>query len=111
MYAITYRFKLLPEALKSGRRMAEAQFIDVWSGMTEFFKTECGALGSRLHRAQDGAFYAYAQWPDYATFTAASDIEPTDDFTRLRLQWAGLCAPSEILFAGQVEVDLLVKTD
>lgn len=107
MYCVAYRFELLPSALSFGRRLAEAQFIDVWSGFTEFFKTECGALGSRLHIGQDGAFYAYAQWPDKAVFDAASDVPPTDGFTKLRIQWAELCAPSEVLFEGDVLVDML----
>lgn len=106
MFAVSYKFTLLPSALTQGRRRAEAEFIDLWAAMTTFFKTECGALGSRLHRGQDGAFYAYAQWPDAQTFNAAREVTPSQDFAKLRLRWAELCAPSEILFAGPVEVDL-----
>lgn len=106
MYAVSYRFTLQPEALKLGRRRAEAEFIELWSGLTAFFKTECGALGSRLHRGADGAFYGYAQWPSADVFAKAADIVPTEDFVALRLKWAELCAPSEILFQGPIEVDM-----
>lgn len=109
MYAVAYRFTLLPSALTFGARLAQADFIDTWSGFTEFFKTHCGALGSRLHIGEDGAFYAYAQWPDKATFDAASDVPPTNEFTKLRVKWAELCAPTEVLFEGVVVEDMLER--
>lgn len=104
MYAISYRFQLTQSSPK-----VEAQFVSVWSGITEFFKDTAGALGSRLHKGDDGAFYAYAQWPDKETFEAAGGILPTEDFVKLRMQWAQLCEPSEILFKGTVEADLLER--
>ena len=107
MYAVAYRFTLLPSALQFGARAAQAEFIDTWSGFTAFFKEECGALGSRLHIGEDGAFYAYAQWPDKKTFDAASDVPPTDEFTKLRVKWSELVAPSEILFQGDVVKDMI----
>lgn len=110
MYAVAYKFTLLPSALAHGRRRAEAEFTDIWGAMTTYFKAECGALGSRLHRGQDGAFYAYAQWPDAQTYNAVSEITPSQDFAKLRLRWAELCAPSEILFAGPVELDLIAAS-
>jgi len=36
-------------------------------------------------------------------------ILPTEDFVKLRMQWAQLCEPSEILFKGTVEADLLER--
>lgn len=102
MYAISYRFKLIHPSAES-----ETHFIACWSGITEFFKEKAGALGSRLHKGEDGFFYAYAQWPDRHTFEAASEILPTENFVQLRLQWAQLCEPSEIIFAGTVKADLL----
>lgn len=106
MYCVAYRFVLLPGAVKFGARRAQYDFMDVWSGFTEFFKSHCGALGSRLHIGEDGAFYAYAQWPDKATYEAASDVPPTTEFTKLRVKWSELCAPSEVLFQGDVHVDM-----
>lgn len=102
MYAITYRFTLTKPSEANA-----AKFIACWSGITEFFKTEAGALGSRLHKGEDGAFYAYAQWPDKKTFEAAGSVLPTEDFVRLRMAWAELCEPSEVLWAGEVSKDLL----
>jgi quinol monooxygenase YgiN len=102
MYAISYRFVLMQP-----NEANQKEFVRCWSGITEFFKQNAGALGSRLHRGEDGAFYAYAQWPDKATFEAAGNILPTEDFVRLRMAWAELCEPSEILWAGEVSEDLL----
>lgn len=102
MYCLTYRF-----ALYTPTPANEEKFIACWSGITAFFKDKAGALGSRLHKGEDGAFYAYAQWPDKAAFEAAGDIMPSEDFVRLRMVWAELCQPSEILWAGEVSADLL----
>jgi hypothetical protein len=33
-----------------------------------------GGRGSRLHRGDDGIIYAYAQWPDRATFEADTEL-------------------------------------
>ena len=106
MYAVAYRFTLLPSAIAFGARAAQAEFIGIWSGFTDYFKSHCGALGSRLHIDEDGAFYAYAQWPDKEAFDAASDVPPTDEFTKLRVKWAELVAPSEILWQGDVVKDM-----
>jgi len=70
MYCAAYRFMVLPN-VENG----EARFIAAWSGITKFFRDECGALGSRLHKGADGAFYAYAQWPDKKTYDASGNVE------------------------------------
>ena len=101
MYGICYRFPLLSPTAET-----DAQFVEIWSGLTEYFKTHCGALGSRLHLGEDGAFYAYAQWPSEAVFKAVSHHEPEQAFMKLRLAWAELCGPSEVLFEGPVLRDL-----
>ena len=55
MYCVSYKFTLLSNNSETRR-----QFIEVWAGLTQFFKESCGALGSRLHYSGDGCFYAYA---------------------------------------------------
>jgi len=44
MYCVAYKFTLLSNNSETRR-----QFIEVWSGLTTFFRESCGALGSRLH--------------------------------------------------------------
>ena len=54
MLVFLYRWRIKPEK--------EAQFIDAWSEITAYYRENFGSLGSRLHRGDDGVFYAYAQW-------------------------------------------------
>jgi len=91
MYCVSYKFSLLSNNSETRR-----QFIEVWAGLTVFFRESCGALGSRLHYADDGFFYAYAQWPSLAVKEAAGEVVPTEAFGNLRLKWAELAGPSEL---------------
>ncbi len=49
-----------PWTVKPGR---EKQFEDGWRKLTVAIREVCGSYGSRLHRADDGIYYAYAMWP------------------------------------------------
>ncbi len=102
MYCVSYKFTLLSNNSETRR-----QFIEVWSGLTLFFRESCGALGSRLHYADDGYFYAYAQWPSKTVKEAAGNIAPTESFGKLRMKWAELAGPSEVLWEGEVVADML----
>lgn len=53
-FVVLYRWRVDPHC--------EAPFVAAWSRITELLVSE-GSLGSRLHRASDGLWYAYAQWP------------------------------------------------
>jgi Antibiotic biosynthesis monooxygenase len=65
-FAVIYRFKVAVES--------EGRFIDAWERMTEMIRDHRGGRGSRLHRGDDGIIYAYAQWPDRATFEADTGL-------------------------------------
>jgi len=54
MFTVMYRWRIKPKL--------EKQFIESWSEITGYYVKNCGSLGSRLHRGNDGFFYAYAQW-------------------------------------------------
>ncbi len=54
MFIVLYRWKIKPEK--------ELQFIEAWSEVTAYYRKNFDSLGSRLHRGNDGLFYAYAQW-------------------------------------------------
>ena len=54
MFCVIYRWRVKPEF--------EKQFIESWAAITLFYVEKRGAFGSRLHRGEDGIFYAYAQW-------------------------------------------------
>ncbi len=64
MFHVAYEFKV-----KAG---CEAPFIEAWRAVTLAFRRYRGALGSRLHRAEDGTYVAYAQWPSEESYGQAS---------------------------------------
>ncbi|BCL39341.1 antibiotic biosynthesis monooxygenase family protein [Nostoc sp. MS1] len=56
MFVVIYHWKI-----KAGQ---EALFQEGWHRMTEAIYRQGVSLGSRLHQAEDGTWFAYAQWPD-----------------------------------------------
>ena len=68
MFAVVYRWRLRPGA--------EEQFQDGWERVTRAIHAGCGSFGSRLHRADDGTWVAYARWPDAATRERCTSAEP-----------------------------------
>ena len=73
MFAVIYRFKLKPHQ--------EASYQANWHTLVDYFIEKCGAIGSCLHKGEDGLWVAYSRWPDSATRDAAwpsgSDINAT----------------------------------
>ena len=67
-FAVVYRWRVIP-----GR---EAEFVAAWRTLTAALR-ESGSLGSRLHRAADGTWLAYAQWPSRHAWETART--PTDE--------------------------------
>ena len=58
-FVVLYRWRLHPGL--------ESSFVEAWSRITESLRETGGSLGSRLHRGNDGLWYAYAQWPNDET--------------------------------------------
>ena len=54
MFIALYHWKI-----KTG---SETKFQEGWRRRTLEIRAHCGGLGSRLHKAEDGTFYGYAQW-------------------------------------------------
>lgn len=69
-FAIIYRWRLHPDK--------EQQFQEVWSRNTPLIIEKCGGLGSRLHKAEDGTWLAYAQWPDKDTWERSYSVPSWD---------------------------------
>ena len=65
MFAIIYRWRVIAGL--------EAQFEQGWAAGTRAIAAEFGGWGSRLHKAEEGVYIAYAQWPDEATWKKAMD--------------------------------------
>ena len=70
MFVAVYRWRL-----KEGQ---EGRFREGWRRLTEELARERGGLGSRLHRADDGEWVAYAQWPDRRAWEAGASGEVAD---------------------------------
>lgn len=71
-FAVIYRWSVEPEH--------EDYFRDRWRAGTLRLKSEFGALGSCLTRAENGDFVAFARWPSEAAreraFAAIQPLEP-----------------------------------
>ena len=79
MFIILYRWRIKPEK--------EAQFIEAWSEITAFYRENFDSRGSRLHRGNDGLFYAYAQWKSVEQRENAFANSPTTE-ARARMREA-----------------------
>ena len=66
-FAVLYQWQVKPGKIR--------QFATAWGDMTDALKAERGALGSRLHRSEQGTWMAYAQWPDRATYERVGTLE------------------------------------
>src|SRR5262245_55762397 len=62
-FAVIYRWRVAGDQ--------EDSFIAAWARLTELIRNHPGGRGSRLHRGDDGLFYAYAQWPARAAWAEA----------------------------------------
>jgi hypothetical protein len=71
MLVFLYRWRIKPER--------EAQFIEAWSEITAYYREHFDSLGSRLHRGDDGIFYAYAQWKSAEQRENAFSNSPTSE--------------------------------
>ncbi len=54
MFVVLYRWRI--------KSKSEKQFIEAWSEITDYYVKNFDSLGSRLHKGDDGIWYAYAQW-------------------------------------------------
>ncbi len=59
MFAVIYRNFTIP-----GR---DQEFQTAWRTIASYFVDHRGALGSALHRTDDGMWVAYSRWPDRTT--------------------------------------------
>ena len=80
MFIAFYRWKLKP-----GK---EEQFRAAWAKVTLAIRKDCGSLGSRLHKVEDGTWAAYAQWPSKELWQACRTIEAETDIARQKMREA-----------------------
>ena len=69
-FCVIYRARVHPDR--------EEAYVAAWSRLTLLLREHHGALGSRLHRGDDGIWYAYAQWPSAQARDVAFANAPID---------------------------------
>lgn len=101
MFAVIYRWRVIPGL--------EAQFEEGWRAGTEAIAREFGGWGSRLHRGEGQTYFAYAQWPDEATWKKAMATRMRHSNEAARQKYRASFEPGsfETIFAGPVTADLL----
>jgi hypothetical protein len=87
MFAVIYQ-----GYIKAGR---ELEYQEAWNKVARYFIEQRGAIGSCLHRTNDGLWIAYSRWPDKQTRDAS---------------WPGENAPSEEL-SPEIRHAILVLKD
>lgn len=103
MFIVMFEFVVRPGC--------EAHFLRVWPETTQGIYLFKGSLGSRLHRDKSGAFIAYAQWPDEATYRKAASITMSDKYeSSRRLMHESLnLEATRTLYEMHIETDYLQR--
>lgn len=87
----------------------EDAFVTAWTELTRYIRQHFGSLGSRLHRADDGRYLGYAQWPDAQVHATAGDDSEAYRRLRERMNTTLEQGESRLLEKLEVEVDLLAR--
>lgn len=69
MFAVIYRSYVKPEL--------EEEYQKLWNQVANYFIQNRGAIGSCLHKTEDGMWLAYSRWPDKATLDASWSSDST----------------------------------
>lgn len=64
-HVVLHRYRINPDKVED--------FIAAWSRLAEVNRENYGTLGSRLHQADDGLYYAYARWPSREAFDISEE--------------------------------------
>lgn len=88
------------------RQGMEDSFKATWKSLTELIHLYAGSLGSRLHKAGDCEYIAYAQWPDKKSWMDSSSLP---EISELRIQLRACCLVVETKYELEMVEDLLKK--
>ena len=83
-----------------------ASFEKSWKDLTLLIYEYAGSLGSRLHKADDYNYVAYAQWPSKEAWVSAKDKLP-ETSNRISQLMKDSCKSFETLYELEVVEDLL----
>lgn len=103
MYVAVYAWRVKPGQ--------EERFREAWRRGTRAITRLYGSLGSRLHRAEDGRFIGYAEWPDEAAWRSALAAKMVYDDPEARAMFVEALEEGgrsgELIAAMEVTDDLL----
>lgn len=98
MFSVIYTFKVKP-GLEEG-------FIESWVGLTQLIYSNGGSLGSKLHKAQNGNYVAYAQWPSREAWESSGSKLPIGEAKIFRDQMRSSCSEIETKYELELIEDL-----
>lgn len=101
MYIAFYRWRL-----KVGR---EETFRALWEAGTQLFIDEQHTLGSRLHKADDGTYFAYAQWPSRESYHKNKQLSQEHQETLIKMR--DCVEESFPVILGEVQSDFLISIE
>ncbi len=99
MFIALYQFKVKP-----GR---ESAFQEAWHAGTAGIYKARGSLGSRLHKTEEGAYLAYAQWPSAEHYDRKDELP---EEVRSALALMRDCCESVTLLERMTVVDDLLAS-
>ncbi len=98
MFCVIYSFQV-----KEGQT---DKFLRSWEELTKLIYQFEGSLGSRIHRAGERIYIAYAQWPDKKRWEESGDqLPPSADQWRKEMRES--CEKIETIHELEMVSDLL----
>ncbi len=101
MFTVIYRWKL--------KQDHEQAFKEGWSEIIHRNIEKYGALGSRLHKGEDGLWVSYSQWTSHAHWLAARNLDDAHEKARKKMVHAILKQYDPIILTPVL--DHLIATD
>ncbi|WP_432452784.1 MULTISPECIES: antibiotic biosynthesis monooxygenase family protein [unclassified Agarivorans] len=95
MFVVLFRWKLDEQHIQS--------FKEGWSEIIHFNVDKCGALGSRLHKASDGTWISYSQWPSKEHWLRSKESESYVVKARDKMREAILWQDEPLLMSPQLD--------
>lgn len=98
MFCVIYSFQVKEDK--------EAPFIEAWEELTKLIYQYEGSLGSRIHKASDDLYLAYAQWPSKKQWQNSGDLLPSEA-SKWRDQMRSCCQEIKTIHELELISDLL----
>ncbi|RKF20409.1 hypothetical protein DBZ36_08200 [Alginatibacterium sediminis] len=95
MFVVLFRWKLDESHVQS--------FKEGWSEVIHFNVEKYSALGSRLHKASDGTWISYSQWPSKEHWLRSKEAEHLVSEARSKMRKAIMWQDEPLLMSPQLD--------